>query len=265
MADEGAPPRARLWRVQIQGMAVSARVRSGVLRRRRGASDAARRAGGRRARREDANAFFFFFFRFDSFLLIQITYTLKSAVLDAFERRRRSALCGTAGDLPIGSLSLDALTRPPPSPLGGSLPWVSGRGFLLLGFLPMPICEEGRGGQCRVGGWGDVRRETPPVEKPTRKSGRRRGDAGPGTRVSRADRASRALGRRWWPLLVRGFGHARELSTRGTRTSCSMCPMSSSMSDCFSSGWNASPLGPRARAIGAHDPSSSLHRAIGRR
>ena len=27
-----------------------------------------------------------------------------------------------------------------------------GGGFFFLGFLPMPICEEGRGGQCRVGG-----------------------------------------------------------------------------------------------------------------
>lgn len=26
-----------------------------------------------------------------------------------------------------------------------------GGGFFFLGFLPMPICEEGRGGQCRVG------------------------------------------------------------------------------------------------------------------
>ena len=139
-----------------------------------------------------------------------------------------------------------------------------GRGFLLLGFLADADLRGGKGRSMPRRGWGDVRRETPPVEKPTRKSGRRRGHAGPGTRVSRADRASRALGRRWWPLLIRGFGHARDLSTRGTRTSCSMCPMSSSMSDCFSSGWNASPLGPRARAIGAHDPSS-FHRAIGRR
>ena len=26
-----------------------------------------------------------------------------------------------------------------------------GGGFFFLGFLPMPICEEKRGGQCRVG------------------------------------------------------------------------------------------------------------------
>ena len=67
-----------------------------------------------------------------------------------------------------------------------------GGGFFFLGFLPMPICEEERGGQCRVGNEasGGKRRR---VEKPTRKSGRRPGDAGPRTRVSRAERASRAL------------------------------------------------------------------------
>lgn len=71
-----------------------------------------------------------------------------------------------------------------------------GGGFFFLGFLPMPICEDGRGGQCRVGDRGTSGGKRRPVEKPTRKSGRRPGDAGPGTRVSRADRASRALGRR---------------------------------------------------------------------
>ena len=51
---------------------------------------------------------------------------------------------------------------------------------------------------------------------------------------------------------------------RNLLTSCSIVPMSSSISDCRSVSWNASPFGPRARAIGATEPSS-FHRAIGLR
>ena len=139
-----------------------------------------------------------------------------------------------------------------------------GGGFFFLGFLPMPICEEGRGGQCRVGDG-----ETSGGKRRPSKNPRENRVDDEGTRVpGRAFRVPTARRARWDD----GDGNFQEAAsiTRGAsrcappRTSCSMCPMSSSMSDCFSSGWNASPLGPRARAIGAHDPSS-FHRAIGRR
>jgi hypothetical protein len=170
-----------------------------------------------------------------------------------------------AGDLPIASLGRDALTRPPPSPRGGSLPWVSGAAAS-SSWVSCRCRSARRGGEVNAAsGIEGVRRETPARRKTHTKIGSTTGGRGSRDarfacrpRVARAGTTVTATSRK------RLRSRAGLLDALPPRTSCSMCPMSSSMSDCFSSGWNASPLGPRARAIGAHDPSS-FHRAIGLR
>ena len=165
----------------------------------------------------------------------------------------------------IASLALGLLRR------GGLLLRFRRGRLLLLGLLPDADLRRGRRG-AGAGAGGSVARgktkggtgggggaERGRREKPHRDAVATRRGVDARAREARVGARSRhGTQRRETRRSRRGAGLG------GGRTSCSMCPMSSSISDCLRSGWNASPLGPRARAMGAQDPSS-FHRAIGRR
>ena len=83
-----------------------------------------------------------------------------------------------AGDLPIASLGRDALTRPPPSPRGGSLPWVSAAAAS-SSWVSCRCRSARRGGRSMPRrGLRDVRRETPARRKTHAKIGSTTGGRG---------------------------------------------------------------------------------------
>lgn len=182
-----------------------------------------------------------------------------------------TARCGGRAKVAPSSRSRTRIAHSPSAfSAGGDSSFGFGGGaFFFLGFFPMPICVggdeargRGRAGQRRAGKLKAARAvEGAPSEKKPHREGRGR-DAPRGRRAGARRARRRTIASRH--ATTRDAGRRRGAGLGGGRTSCSMCPMSSSISDCLRSGWNASPLGPRARAMGAQDPSS-FHRAIGRR